>query len=125
VVKASFVKGSAKGVQILLVLEDQSAAGNVIHASELHSGEPLKLVKDRSLSLVTLSHRNCGAAGSISKDRLKRIQDAAMRGSPFVDDVEVLLSLNGLSDIVSCAIDSPLGPSGVCGFSRYRHGRSL
>jgi hypothetical protein len=110
------VKRAAEGVQVLQSLEDQSAACYVVHASELHRGKSLELVKNRSLSLVALSDRNCCTSRSIAKDCLKRVQNASMRCSPFVNDVEVLCSLDALAHVLSGTIDPRLRAAGVCGF---------
>jgi len=113
VIEARSMEVLAERVEILRAFEDQPASRNVIHPREIHARKALQLVEDSPLAFVSLGHLSPGLASSLPQDRLKCIQDSAMRSSPFFDNGEIVCSCLSSPYVVASAIHTRLRPNTV------------
>ena len=66
--------------------KDQATSSNIVHAMELHTFEPLQLVEDGVLALVSLGNDNFCSASPVAENRLKRVQHRTVRCPPKVNN---------------------------------------
>ena len=106
------MKVVAKGVQLFQTLEDEATSCNVVHPGQVHAREAVELVKDGLLSLVSLGKDDALSSSALDEIRFERIQHSTMRGSPLVNDVQVVWRRGAGSHTLSSSIDSTLGAAG-------------
>ena len=100
-----------KFFEILDCFKDQSAAGNIVHAAQLHARISVQFVEYSSFALVTLSNNHILAARSLSENCLERVDHVAMSFSPNINCSDVILRRFSRANALTGPVDYPARPT--------------
>ena len=82
--ESGFVKFGSKLYQLFLVLKNQSASRNIVHADKLHPWLTGQLADNGVSAFMALSDRYVQATSSRSQNCLKRIENTSVSSTPFL-----------------------------------------
>jgi hypothetical protein len=113
VFEAGLVELGTEAIEVRDLLENQPTTCDIVHPRQLHFRVPAELPEYRALALVALSYFDFRVSSPLTENRLKRVQNASMSGTPFIDDVKILRGRRTRTDTVASAVDARFRTAGI------------